>query len=67
VITQFLEEIRGKKAEKHFDRASVDGKTMKEWLHQLSESSQGITKLDNYATLRLVDAVLSIAVKAAKK
>jgi hypothetical protein len=58
-IEEFLKDISGKRADKHFERARVDGKPMKKWLMDTAEK--------NPDALILIDAVLERAIKEAGK
>jgi CRISPR-associated protein Csx10 len=58
-IEEFLKDISGKRADKHFERARVDGKPMKKWLMETAEK--------NPDALILIDAVLERAIKEAGK
>jgi CRISPR-associated protein Csx10 len=60
-VTQFLKEIKGKKAEKHFESARVDGQSMTDWLTRQANASEP------YEVLRLIDAVLARAAKLKKQ
>ncbi|MCC7209693.1 MAG: hypothetical protein IT323_20450 [Anaerolineae bacterium] len=61
VVTDFLNDIRGKRASQHFEQARVAGKRMSSWL----EEQVNIT--DSYTALRLIDAVLARAAKQGKR
>jgi CRISPR-associated protein Csx10 len=58
-IEEFLKDISDKRADKHFERARVDGKPMKKWLMD--------TAKENPDALILIDAVLERAIKEAGK
>jgi CRISPR-associated protein Csx10 len=58
-IKKFFDDISGKRADKHFERARVDGKPMKKWLMD--------TAKENPDALILIDAVLERAIKEAGK
>jgi CRISPR-associated protein Csx10 len=58
-IEKFLKEISGKRADKHFERARVEGKPMKQWLIETAQK--------NPDALILIDAVLERAISKAGK
>jgi CRISPR-associated protein Csx10 len=60
-IVKFLQDIEGKKAEKHFRSARVGNQPMAVWLKAQADAQ------DPYAALRLVDAVLARAAKLKKQ
>jgi CRISPR-associated protein Csx10 len=64
-IEEFLGTIKGKKAEKHFMRARVDGKPLAAWLREQIKAAN--TQDAHYAALRLIDATLAIAADKKKK
>ncbi len=63
-IKKFFEEIQGKRADKHFEKARVNGKSMKAWL---TETAKPENANNSYEALILIDAVLERAAKEAGK
>ncbi len=58
-LSDFFKNISGKRADKHFEKARVNGKSMKAWLTETAEKDEN--------ALILIDAVLERAAKEAGK
>lgn len=70
-ITNFFKDISGKRAEKHFEQAKVNQKSMKEWLIEQAsveqESKEEELAAKNYAALWFIDGMLARAAKERQK
>lgn len=60
-VIRFLQNIEGKRADKHFERARVDNLEMRQWLRNQAG------KPDKYAALRLIDGMLANAAKQSRE
>lgn len=63
-IEKFFEDIQGKRADKHFEKARVNGTSMKAWL---TETAKPENAKNDYDALILIEAVLERAAKEAGK